>query len=87
MKWQAPLQEVLCRIEKADIILLPTLLLDKALIAGYINILKEYLKRLEIEDLVILNKLFIFKSDFFTRRNVTRAIYQRQEELRPIERI
>ncbi len=56
------------------------------MIAGCIDILKEYLKRLGIEDVAIFNKLLIFKGDFLTVRNVTRAIYQCQEELRPIER-
>ncbi len=86
MKWQAPLREVQCRIEKADIIPLSTLLLDKASIAGCIDILKKYLKRLGIEDVAILNKLLIFKNDFLTVCNITRAIYRRQEELRLIER-
>ncbi len=75
MKWQAPLQEVQCRIEKADIILLPTLPLDEALIAVFIDILKEYLMKLGIEHVAILNKLLILKGNFFTVCNVTRAIY------------
>ncbi len=75
MKWQAPLREVQCRIEKADIIPLPTLPLDKALIARCIDILKKYLKRLGIENVAIFNKLLIFKGDFLTMRNITRAIY------------
>ncbi len=86
MKWQASLQEVQYRIEKSDIILLSSLPLDKALIAGCIDILKKYLQRLRIEDVAILNKLLIFKGDFLTVRNVTRAIYLRQKELRLIER-
>ncbi len=86
MKWQTPLREVQCRIKKVDIIPLPTLPLDETSIAGCIDILKEYLKRLEIKDIAILNKLLIFKGDFLIVRNVTRAIYRRQEELRLIER-
>ncbi|MCJ1346581.1 hypothetical protein MMC31_004799 [Peltigera leucophlebia] len=86
MKWQAPLREVQCQIEKADIIPLPTLPLDESSIAGTIEILKEYLKRLGIEDVAIINKLLIFKGDFLTVRNVTRAIFRRQEELRSIDR-
>ncbi len=86
MKWQALRQKVQYRIEKVDIIPLPTLPLDETLIAGYINIFQEYLKRLGIEDITILNKLLIFKCDFLIMRNVIRAIYRRQEELRPIKR-
>ena len=81
MKWQAPLREVQCQIKKADIISLPTLSLNEISIAGMIDILKKYLKRLGIENIAITNKLFIFKGDFLTVHNVTRAIYQRQEKL------
>ncbi len=86
MKWQAPLWKVQYCIEKANIIPLSTLPLDETLIARCINIFKKYLKRLGIEDVAILNKLLIFKSDFLTIHNVTRTIYQCQEELHPIER-
>ena len=54
---------------------LPTLALDQASIAGCIGILIEYLKRLGIEDVAIINKQLIFKEDFLTVRNVTRAIH------------
>lgn len=64
-----------CQIEKADIISLLTLPLDKALIAGTIDILKAYLKRLGIKNVAITNKLLIFKGDFLTMHNLTRTIY------------
>ncbi len=86
IKWQAPLREVQYHIEKADIIPLPNLPLDKALIARCIDSFKKYLKRLEIKDVAIFNKLLILKDDFLTVHNVTRAIDRRQEELCPIER-
>ena len=69
-----------CQIEKVDIILLPTLPLDEASIAGIIDILKEYIKRLEIENVSITNKLLIFKEDFLTIHNIPRVIYWCQEE-------
>ena len=75
MKCQASLQKVQCQIEKKDIIFLPILPLDKTSIIKYINILKKYLKRLEIDNIAIINKLLIFKKDFFTICNVIRAIY------------
>lgn len=75
MKWQTSLQEVQCWIEKADIIPLPTLLLDKSSIKGTIEIFKKYLKRLGIKNVAIINKFLIFKGDFLIVRNVTKAIY------------
>ena len=75
-----------CQIEKVDIISLSTLSLDETLIAGTIDILKEYLKRLGIENAAITNKLLIFKRDFLTVRNVTKVIYQHQEELYSIDK-
>lgn len=54
---------------------LPILPWNKALIVKIIDIFKKYLKRLEIESVAITNKLFIFKKDYLTVRNVTRAIY------------
>lgn len=40
-----------------------------------IKILKKYSKRLKIEDIVNINKFFIFKRDFFTIYNITKVIY------------
>ena len=58
--------------KKKDIILLSTLFLNKISITKYIDILKEYLKKHEIEEVTILNKLFIFKGNYFTiyRKNI-----------------
>lgn len=70
-----PLQKVSYWTEKANIIFLPTLPLNKFLIAETIEILKKYLKRLGIRDIIIINKFFIFKGDFFTIPNVIKAIY------------
>lgn len=51
------------------------MLLDETLILRCIDIFKEYLKKFKIEDVVIINKLLIFKRDFLIVHNVTRAIY------------
>ena len=61
--------------KKIAIISLPTLFLDKTLIAGCIDILKKYLKRLEIKNITIFNKLLIFKGDFLIKYNITKVIY------------
>lgn len=60
---------------KADIISQLTLFLDKALTSRCINILRKYLNKFEIENVAIINKLFIFKADFLTMRNITKIIY------------
>ena len=46
-KWWAPLSNIQCPMEKTELLPLPTLALDKASISGTIDILKEYLKRLD----------------------------------------
>lgn len=51
--------------KKIVIISLPTLPLDKFSIIKTIDILKKYLIKLGIKDVAIINKLFIFKRDFF----------------------
>lgn len=63
------------QIKKANIILLLTLPLDKVLIAETIAILKKYLKKLGIENIAIINKLFIFKKNFLIIYNLTKIIY------------
>ena len=62
-------------IKKAPIIPLLTLSLDEILITRCINIFKKYLKRLGIEDVTIINKLFIFKGDFFLVNTIIKVIY------------
>lgn len=55
--------------------------MDKISIKRIIDILKEYFKRLGIENVTIINKLFIFKEDFFIIYNVNKIIYQYKEKL------
>lgn len=70
------MQKVQYQIKKTDIIALSTLSsLDMWSIVGNIDILKEYLKRVWIEKVVIINKLLIFKRDFLTVWNIIRIIY------------
>lgn len=63
------------QIEKVNIILLPTLFLKKTLIVRIIDVLKNYLNRQRIKNIVIINKLLIFTKDFLNVCNITRAIY------------
>ena len=60
-KWLLPLPDMRCRLEKADILLLLTLAINKGTILGSINIVQKLTKRLELLDKVIKNKLILFK--------------------------
>ena len=56
------------------------------MIAETIDILRVYLERLGLDDYVVSGKKIMFRGDFLTVRNVTRAIYQGQIEVNPIDR-
>ena len=56
------------------------LLLDETSISGTINIFKEYLKKLELDNITITNKNIICKRDFLMVHNITKAIYQQQDK-------
>ena len=75
-KLPALLNEVKCRVAKTKLIPLSTLPLDKFSIAGTIEIIARYLEKLDIIDVVVCNKRIMFRSDFLTVCNITRAIYQ-----------
>ena len=60
--------------------------LDKALILRTIKILRIYLERLRLKDCIVDNRKIMFKGDFLTVRNITRAIYQNQIEIHLIDR-
>lgn len=75
INWQALLQKIQYQIKKTNIISLLILSLNKTLIVERIDILKKYLKKLEMEDIVITNKLLIFKGDFLIMCNITTIIY------------
>ena len=83
--FKAPLREIQCPLEKADLLPLPVLDIDKSSISGTIDILKTYLKRLGLEDCVVGGKKIMFRGNFLTVRNITRAIYQGQIEVQPID--
>ena len=51
---------------------------------GTIEILFDVAERLELTDNVIKNKIIILKGDLINIRNCRRAIYRRQDELRPM---
>ena len=82
----APLSEIQCRIEKTDLIPLPTLPLDESSIAGTMKILQTYLARLGLEDVVVRNKRIMFKGDFLTVGNITQAIYRGRFEMCALHR-
>lgn len=73
-------------MEKADLLPLLVLDLDKTSISRTIDIIRTYLERLRLEDCVVGGKKIMFRGDFLTTRNVTRTIYQDQIELCPIDR-
>lgn len=59
--------------------------IDESSIAGTIDIVKTYLERLRLEDIVVRKKQIMFKGDYLTVRNVTQAIFRRPEEERVID--
>ena len=86
-KWPTPLPNVQCRMKQAELIPLPTLPLDEAVISETIDILKHYIKgTLELEDHVVQNTCIMFKGGFLTVRNVRRAIYRRHAEPLALDR-
>ncbi len=74
------------RLKKADIFLLPTLAMNEGTIPGFINIVQELAKQLELLDEIIKDKLILLKGDLITVRNCQRAIYWQQEEILPLNR-
>lgn len=65
-----PLEEFWCSLQKTNLLLLLTLLLDKSLILETSDIFKKYLEKLSLENFVIQEKRIIFKG-----RNITSVIY------------
>lgn len=64
---------------KADVISLLILPPNEALIAETVNILRWLTKRVGLTN-VVEDKVVPIKGDFLTVRNITRAIYQKQDE-------
>ncbi len=75
-----PLKEIQYIKEKADILPLPTLPYDKSEISETIDILRELIQRLSLDNYVFEDKIVMVKRDWLTVRNITRAIYQKAEE-------
>ena len=85
-KWSFSLLDIKCRPDTADMLLLPTLANNKAIISGTINIIQELAERLELTDEVVRDKLILLKRDLMTIRNCWYAIFWRQAELPSLNR-
>lgn len=72
--WPMPLKSIQCVMQKADVIPLPILPLNKASIAETVNILCWLTERLGLTD-IVEDKVISIKRNFLTMRNITRAIY------------
>lgn len=70
-----PLKEMQCAKDKANILLLPTLPYNESEISETINILRELIQYLDLDDYVFEDKVGVAKRDWLTIRNITRAIY------------
>ena len=79
-KWRMPLKKMQCAVQAADILPLPTLPHDESKISGTIEILQEIVARLGLDPHILHDKKVMFKGDYMTVRNITRAIYCKQEE-------
>ncbi len=74
------LKSIQCVKEKANILLLPILPYDESEISETIDILRELIQCLSLDDYVFEDKIVIVKEDWLTVQNITRAIYQKAEE-------
>ncbi|MCJ1345659.1 hypothetical protein MMC31_003867 [Peltigera leucophlebia] len=79
-KWRMPLKKMQCAVQAADILPLLTLPHDESKISGTIEILQEIVARLGLDPHILHDKKVMFKGDYMTVRNITRAIYCKQEE-------
>ena len=72
-KWPLPLPDIRCRLEPADILLFPTLAINKGTIFGSINIVQELAKWLKLSDKIIKGKLILLNRDLMTIWNCCNA--------------
>ena len=85
-KWPSPLPDIKCKPDIANVLPLPTLASNKAIISGTIDIVQELGKRLELTNEVVRDKLILLKGDLMTIHNCRRAIFWWQAELLPLNR-
>lgn len=76
-----------CKIEKVDILLLPTLAYDKSTISGTLDILRKVTQLLGLTNDIVCNKVIILKGDSLTVRYATRAIFRWQDEPTSLHRL
>ncbi len=81
-----PLPDIKCNPDTADIFSLPTLVVNEATISRTLDIIQELVKRLELTDKVVRDKLILIKRDLMTIRNCRHAIFRRQDELSPLNK-
>lgn len=74
-----------CCLEKAEVLTLPTLALDKAKISDVIKILNSYIKILNLMPKMIDDTLVLLKKNYLTIRNLRLAVYQAKFELHFID--
>lgn len=79
--WEPPLMDEKCSLAPADIIPLPTLAKNEAMISETIEILQEYAEGvLGLEPSTLSNMSMMINGDLMTVRNINRAIHRRQDE-------
>lgn len=66
-------------LKKTTIYTLPTLPLDEAKVTETIEIIKAFMKELDIQLVTMKDLVVMFKGDYLTIRNVCLAMYQRQD--------
>lgn len=66
-------------VQKTEIYTLPTLELDEAKITDTIEIIKEFMKELDVKLESLNDSILMFKGDYLTVRNVGLAMFQRQD--------
>lgn len=67
-------------IQIANILFLPTFLLDKSKITAIIDIFWELIKHLGFDNRILHNRKIMFKSDYITIWNIVWSIYCKQEK-------
>ena len=85
-KWLLPLPDIRCRLKKIDFFLLPTLVMNKRTIPGFINMVQKLTKWLELLNKIMRDKFILFKGDLMTIRNCRHVIYRWQEDILPLNR-
>ncbi len=81
-KWPMPLKEIQCIKEKVNILILPSLPYNESEISEIIDILRELIQRLNLNNYVFEDKIVMVKEDWLTVRTLLGQFIKRRKSLR-----